>query len=117
MRSDDKTSLAITVGDPAGVGPEIVMKAVARCGGHLDEGTLRLTVIGCAEALDAAADSLGVSRLIRVARPDAVINGSGVIAIEPGRQAPAVGIVSADAGRHAYLAIEQAVGLAVAGTI
>lgn len=117
MRSDEKTSLAITVGDPAGVGPEIVMKAIARCGGHLGEGTLRLTVIGCAEALDAAADSLGAARLIRISRPDAIADRAGVIAIEPGSQAPTVGIISADAGRHAYLAIERAVDLAVTGAI
>jgi 4-hydroxythreonine-4-phosphate dehydrogenase len=121
MRSGEKTSLAITVGDPAGVGPEIVMKAIARCSGRLGDGTLRLTIIGCAEALDAAADGLGVSRLARVARPTIEIEGAGmgvgVIAIEPGRQAPPVGIVSAEAGRHAYLAIERAVDLAVAGTI
>mgnify|MGYP001029729123 CR=1 FL=1 len=117
MRSDEKTSLAITVGDPAGVGPEIVMKAVARCSRRLGDGTLRLTIIGCAEALDTAADGLGLSRLARVARPGAVTGGAGVVAIEPGRQAPIIGIVSAEAGRHAYLAIERAVDLAVTGTI
>ncbi|MGB3541007.1 MAG: 4-hydroxythreonine-4-phosphate dehydrogenase PdxA [Mesorhizobium sp.] len=117
MRSDEKASLAVTIGDPAGVGPEIVMKAVARCSERLGDGTLRLTIIGCAEALDAAADNLRVAHLTRISHPEAITSGAGVIAIEPGRQAPIVGAVSADAGRHAYLAIERAVGLAVAGTI
>lgn len=109
-------SLAITVGDPAGIGPEIIVKAIARCRDRLDGDVLRLVVIGCAEALDAAADLLGEPHLTRADDSDAV-SGVAVIAIEPGGETPSVGIVGAAAGRHAYLAIERAVELALAGKI
>ena len=109
-------SLAITVGDPAGIGPEIVVKAVARCRDRLKGDALRLIVVGCAEALDVAADRLGEPALARHDDPDAV-SGAGVIPIEPDTGAPEIGVVSAAAGRHAYLAIERAVELTLAGKI
>ncbi|MEX6508660.1 4-hydroxythreonine-4-phosphate dehydrogenase PdxA [Jiella sp. M17.18] len=109
-------AFAITVGDPAGIGPEIVIKAVARCRDRLDDGSLRLLAIGCAEALDIAADTLGEPRLPRADDLDAV-SGAAVIPIEPGGEVPQIGVVSAAAGRHAYLAIEKAVELALAGKI
>ena len=38
--------LAITMGDPAGIGPEIIVKAAARLRPQLEAGALRLLVIG-----------------------------------------------------------------------
>ena len=46
--------LAITMGDPAGIGPEIIVKAALRLQDRLGAGTLRLLVIGSIPVLDAA---------------------------------------------------------------
>ena len=46
--------LAITMGDPAGIGPEIIVKALRRLAPRLAAGELSLLVIGHASALRAA---------------------------------------------------------------
>ena len=38
--------LAITMGDPAGIGPEIIVKAAARLKDRLDSGNLKLVILG-----------------------------------------------------------------------
>ena len=47
--------LAVTMGDPAGIGPEIVVKACRQLHSRLEGGELRLLVIGSRAAWDAAA--------------------------------------------------------------
>ena len=51
--------VAITMGDPAGVGPEIIVKAIRRLKDRLDSGSLKLVVIGSKSALDEACRALG----------------------------------------------------------
>ena len=46
--------LAITMGDPAGVGPEIIVKAAAALRPRLTSGALRMVVIGSNAALEQA---------------------------------------------------------------
>ena len=46
--------LAITMGDPAGIGPEIIVKALARLRDRIEAGQLRLLVIGSNVALEQA---------------------------------------------------------------
>jgi len=46
--------LAITMGDPAGIGPEIIVKAAARLRSRIESGDLRLVVIGSNPALEQA---------------------------------------------------------------
>ena len=62
-----KPHLAITMGDPAGVGPEIIVKACAALRGRLDRGDLRLLVVGSVPALRAAGAQLGELALAVVA--------------------------------------------------
>ena len=103
------------MGDPAGVGPEIVLKAVRDLAPREAAGELSLVVIGTPSCMAEAAERLGVParisadaggwpnvRLIEAATTE----GS----IVPGR-------LSAEAGRLAFAAIERAVQLAVAGEI
>ena len=52
--TDRVPRLAITMGDPAGVGPEIIVKACRRLLPRLEAGGLRLLVIGHRSALQAA---------------------------------------------------------------
>ncbi len=107
--------LAITMGDPAGIGPEIILKALEKMTGP---DTPELIVFGCAGALDEAGRALGLPVPPRIT-PDEIASheGHGVVGIDPDIDAPQVGIVSAAAGRFAFRAIEVAVDLALAGAV
>lgn len=108
--------LGVTVGDPAGIGPEVVLKAARdpRTAGA------RLVAIGSVAALRAAADVV----------PDAPalheITSPGEAAFEPGTLdvipvpsdvAVPVGALSAEAGQIAFEGVARAVELALAGDI
>ena len=111
--------LGITMGDPAGVGPEIAAKAL----GEKDvRAQARPFVIGDARAMEAAARA---SRLPLQVRP---IAGIDEATFAPDRvevldlanadpSAFAIGRVSAVCGRAAYEYIERGVRLAQAGAI
>ena len=110
--------LAITMGDPAGIGPEIIVKAAARLQDRLERGELRLVVIGSNRALEQArarfAPELGIPE---VAEGDE--GWPALCALQAGPEgAPIVpGQLSAEGGRFAYLAVERAVRLAQGGRI
>ncbi len=109
--------LAITMGDPAGVGPEIIVKACRALAPRIDRGELRLLVIGHRAALEAARAVVGAAvGIAEVADgpdwPDLAFLPAG-----EEREPIRFGQVSAEAGRFAYLAIERAVGLAQAGRV
>ncbi len=103
--------LAITMGDPAGISAEIIVKAAARLAPRIAAGELRLLVIGHATALAAATAQLGTPP-IPTTTADAPFPN---LAILPAGDelAPIVpGEMTAEAGRFSYLAVEQAVRLA-----
>ena len=107
-------TLAITMGDPAGVGPEIIVKAARRLRYRLDGGHLRLLAIGHRSALEAA-------RAVVADAPDfpAVDEAAEwpALALLPAGEEQAhvvTGEVSAEAGRFAYLAVELGTRLALA---
>ncbi len=104
--------LALTMGDPAGVGPEIIIKACRRMQRRLQAGDLRLLVIGHRSALHAARAMLGET--LDFPEADAALAflpaGEELAPIRFGEIAP-------EAGRFAYLAMEKAVGLALGGQI
>jgi 4-phospho-D-threonate 3-dehydrogenase / 4-phospho-D-erythronate 3-dehydrogenase len=106
--------VAITMGDPAGVGPEIIVKAIRRLKDRLDSGSLKLVVIGSRTALDEACRALGEG-LVPAA------NGESMrVAMESvGDDAAVVplGQVSALGGDFAYRAVERGVELAMANKI
>ena len=56
--------LAITMGDPAGIGPEIIVKAAAKLRDRLASGDLRLLIIGSGAALRSAQEQLGLGQPI-----------------------------------------------------
>jgi 4-hydroxythreonine-4-phosphate dehydrogenase len=109
-------TLGVTVGDPAGIGPEIVLKAA------IDPRTrdARLLAIGSLEALGAAADLVpGAPRLNAVSAPEDARFESGtldVIAV-PSDVPVAMGRMSAEAGRIAFEGVERSVALALEGAI
>ena len=105
-------TLALTMGDPAGIGPEIIVKAAHRLAPRLADGALRLLVIGHRGALDRAADGLGLARL-----PTGADGPLGFLAAGDDAGPIPLGAVSPEAGRFAYLAIARAVELARAGAV
>ncbi len=91
--------LTITMGDPAGIGPEIIAKAARTLRPQIDAGTLALEVCGSGEAMRRAEASLALDdappyEMVDVGPVDAPIT---------------VGQVSAAGGEWAYRAVERAV--------
>jgi 4-hydroxythreonine-4-phosphate dehydrogenase len=110
--------LAITMGDPAGIGPEIIIKAAVRLQARIDAGALSLLVIGSIAALDAARRQLAPSLDIPLVT-DADAHWPALAAMQAGPEGEPIlpGQLSADAGRFAFLAVERGVRLAQAGRV
>ena len=108
--------LAITMGDPAGIGPEIIARACVRLRDQITAGALKLLVIGDVAALR---------------RGEALVGAPAIPEVRDGEAWPALACLQAGApqgeivtgeigpagGRMAYLAIEKAVKFALDGAI
>jgi 4-hydroxythreonine-4-phosphate dehydrogenase len=111
--------VAITLGDPNGIGPEVVLKSL-----H-DPGlmpSMTPVIIGSAHVLRVHADVLGFSDLdIHVVDevPDEVPHGDVALLDVADEAGPPVtfGAVTADGGRLAMKAVERAVDACLAGTV
>jgi 4-hydroxythreonine-4-phosphate dehydrogenase len=99
--------IAISLGDPSGVGPEVTARALAALGGQLAP-----YVFGDARALRRDLDGLGLP----VVRPGAPLPAGGALvavtdlpaaAVRPGRPHPAAGASSLAALEAAYLAVTR----------
>ena len=95
--------LALTVGDPAGIGPEIVLKALL----HRDAAAAEWVVYGSKETLSGWAASLKV--------PTVEISGASIVDI--GGEPVSAGVVSVEAGRQAAVAVIRAAEDALAGKV
>lgn len=104
--------LVISMGDPSGIGPEIIVKAFAK--GDADN----CVVTGCPSVLQDAANVLGSGlrvREIEAIETAAPINGvMEVLRTSPDRAFP-VGTVSPESGHAAFKAIEAGIMLARPG--
>jgi 4-hydroxythreonine-4-phosphate dehydrogenase len=110
--------VAISIGDPAGIGPEVAVKAA------LDErvrAVCRPILVGDTEAI---ATQARLSRLAPVLRrfgsADAIDWGAdGVLVLDPGTLGGplAIGQIAASHGRAAYAAVKLAVETALAGAV
>lgn len=114
----DKPIIGITMGDGAGVGPEVVVKALARS----ESRTLgRCVVIGDRSRLELAADVCGLDVEFHVVRSPAEGRfAPGVIDVIDLQVLPddlQFGEMSADAGEGAYRYIETAARLAISNEI
>ena len=98
--------LALTMGDPAGIGPEIIVKAAHQMRALVEQGRIELTVFGSSVALDRATKLLNLD-----AAPLNMVDVGPVDGPMP------VGEVSAAAGKWSYLAVERAVRMTQAGDI
>jgi len=110
--------LAITMGDPAGIGPEIIVKAAQRLRPRIEAGDLRLMIIGSIPALERARLALTPDLAI----PEISVDDAewpALCALQAGPEGEPIlpGQLSADGGRFAFQAVEQGVRLAMAGRI
>ena len=110
--------VGITMGDAAGVGPEVVVKALAHPEAH---ALCRALVIGDAKRLERAAALCGLKLAIRpIAGPEEARFESGCadcVDLAPVPPELPFGKLSAAAGEAAYRYIERAVELALAKRI
>jgi 4-phospho-D-threonate 3-dehydrogenase / 4-phospho-D-erythronate 3-dehydrogenase len=111
--------LGITMGDPAGIGPEIAVKALAE---PIVRKAARVLVLGDTRSLTDAVRVTGVDMAVRpLARVAAATWAADTIEVVDLANADpaafALGRVSAVCGRAAYQYIERGVALALAGEI
>jgi 4-hydroxythreonine-4-phosphate dehydrogenase len=113
-----RPTVAVTMGDPAGVGPEIIVKAMSDPAIH---ERARLLVIGSVTRLRLAAEVVGSTIGIRSIGTvdEARFEASTIDCLDVPGLDPALpwGEVSAEAGHAAYLYLEKAVELAMAGEL
>jgi 4-hydroxythreonine-4-phosphate dehydrogenase len=110
--------LAITMGDPAGVGPEIIAKAAAELRPRLESGALRMVVIGSNAALEDARSRFTPGIAIPAVTEDDP-DWPALCALQAGPEGEPLrpGHLSADGGRFAFQAVERGVRLAMEGRI
>ena len=104
--------LAVTLGDPAGIGPEIILKAGAKL---RDRSDLALTVVAPSSCLARAAHALGQA-YVEAWRSGPAACGFAIEEVAAPAGEIRVGEVSALAGQIAYASIARAVELTLAGT-
>jgi 4-phospho-D-threonate 3-dehydrogenase / 4-phospho-D-erythronate 3-dehydrogenase len=109
--------VAVTIGDPAGIGPETVAKMMAK--GQIQDFCIPL-IVGNEGVLANALSDAGVSLDVRVVRKPAEARGEAgtVDLLEGGDLAPGcrvTGEVNAEAGRFSGDCLRRAVDLALAG--
>jgi 4-hydroxythreonine-4-phosphate dehydrogenase len=104
-----ETRVAITLGDPAGVGPEVIVKALAT---FPRKERANFTVVGNIEALERAKRTTGVSLDFAATSKEGAVLVEEVALEAP---LPEIGKVSAAAGEASVRYIRRAVEMAVAG--
>ena len=109
--------IALTMGDPSGVGPEIALKALHALRGRTAGREPDLLIVGTPSCLRQAAADLGMElSFVESGRATAWPEVGLITAAECDR-AIAPGVLSAEAGRLAFRAIDRAVKMALAGEI
>jgi len=101
--AEPRPRLALTTGDPAGIGPEIVLKALA----HKDVPVAEWVVYGSKTAMAHCAQALGLAPL----------QASGACLVDIGGGLVETGVVSAEAGRQAATAVIRAAEDAMKGAV
>ncbi len=109
MSLDRQSKLAVTLGDPAGIGPEVILKALAD-----PAAALKVTVLGSRIVLQQTYDQLRSSNpAAKAANPETL----NIIDIEPdskwGEIVPGVGSAASGAASFAYM--ESAIARTIAG--
>jgi len=108
--------LAITMGDPAGIGPEIIAKACTALADRIAAGDLRLLVIGSGPAMERGRALVGGVPIPEV-REEEEWPALAFLQAGPEGAPIAPGVLSEDAGRLAFQAVERGVRLAQSGRV
>jgi 4-hydroxythreonine-4-phosphate dehydrogenase len=112
--------LAITMGDPAGIGPEIIARAVDRLGPALAEGRMRAVIIGSWPTYLAACAAQGLANRSEL-QAEAVFRDDpaplAFLEAEAAPQAHRPGRATSAGGALAHAAVAMAVGLALEGRV
>ena len=106
-------TLLLTLGDPNGIGPEVVLKAAP-----LVADVARVVAVGGAATLRVQAEVLGLGPVAEVASPDEAVPPGTLAVLDPAPGSPVAyvwGETSAVGGRAAIAAVERAVALCTAG--
>jgi 4-hydroxythreonine-4-phosphate dehydrogenase len=111
-------TLAVTIGDPAGIGPEIAIKALQAFSGRLLNGNLRILLVGDGPTLQGEARKLNFPTP-PVISADQISNtpAAAILATPPLEHPVEIGKVSAQAGHQAYEAVRIAVEESLRGNV
>jgi 4-hydroxythreonine-4-phosphate dehydrogenase len=109
--------LGLTMGDPAGIGPEILLLACKQLAPRVLRRELDLVAIGTQSVLEAAAAALGLDMRTVTGTNAAVWPDVALVEAASQRAEFAIGQVSVEAGRLAYAAVDASVRLAMANEI
>ena len=112
--------IAVTTGDPAGIGPEIVARAASVLQPRIDTGEFALLLIGSAATHKAVLADLDLEEVIPAIATDRLGDPAIDLAfldVDQGDSRVPVGRSTAEGGRVAYDAIAKAVSLALDGTV
>ena len=91
--------LAVTMGDPGGIGPEIIAKAAYQMRAEVTAGRIEFIVVGSAKALDKGCAQVGIAR---EALPISMVD------VGPVDGEVVTGTISAVGGEWAYRAVKRA---------
>ena len=106
-------TLLLTLGDPNGIGPEVVLRAAPRVA-----DAARVVAVGSAATLGAQAEALGLGPVAEVGSVGETAPRGALAVLDPAPGSPAAyawGETTAAGGRAALAAIERATALCVAG--
>ena len=110
--------IAVTSGDPAGIGPEIIARAAHALRQRIADGEFSLLLIGARAAHRDALRQLGLNdpaTPVSAAKPSANLPPIGFVDVDAARVHVPLGQSTAEGGRIAYEAIATAVRLALDG--
>lgn len=107
--------IAVTMGDPAGIGPEIALKAIAALAPRVAEGQVQPVIVGARGEIARTAAALGLEARLQEGIARCVWPDVAVVDTAAPRTPIAFGEISAEAGHLAYEAVATAVKLALAG--
>ncbi len=114
--TDARPLLAITTGDPAGIGPEISLRVASDSGCR---AAARIVLIGDLAVLEANRDRLGIALPLAAVSSPAAADDISIAVLDAGLLAeePPLGRPTPEAGRASYAYIRTAIGHALSGAV
>ena len=116
---EERTVIGVTLGDPSGVGPEVIVKAFADPALHQES---KLFVIGAIEPIQRAIEQVGLSQSVRSIKIPSDANSSSdsidVVELDEIQDTDfPMGVLSEKSARASHAWVEAAIQLALAGSL